>query len=81
MHSRYLVAVLNVRKVNFIGCQSAGTKGVGSLMRLLAGKGNAVLAYREDDVRIQVIRLHGQQLFPGDRGEANRSKHDLCLQV
>jgi hypothetical protein len=61
------------------GRQSAGAKRVSGVTRLIASEVNAVLADRESDVGIQIVRLHGKKVLAGHGTEVDRGNHVFLL--
>ena len=75
--SRCSEDVLDVPERGVDGCQSAGAKCVGGLTCLITSEVNAVLTDRESDVRIEIVRLHGEKVLAGHGAEVDRGNHDL----
>ena len=75
--SHYLPDVLDVCKCGVDGCPCAGAKRISNPASLITSEVNAVSPERKSDIRIKIVRLHGEQVLAGHGGEVNRSNHDL----
>lgn len=78
-YSRYLLDVLDVGKWGVDGCPCAGAKRISNPASLITSEVNTVGPERKSDIRIEIVRLHGEQVLAGHGGEVDRSNHDLSL--
>jgi hypothetical protein len=61
-YSRYLLDVLDVGKWGVDGCPCAGAKRISNPASLITSEVNAVGPERKSDIRIEIVRLHGEQV-------------------
>jgi hypothetical protein len=73
----YLPDVLDVRKCGVDGRPCAGAKCVSNPASLITSEVDAVGPERKSDIRVEIVRLHGEQVLACHGGEVDRSNHDL----
>jgi hypothetical protein len=73
----YLPDVLDVRKCGVDGRPCAGAKCVSNPASLITSEVDAVGPERKSDIRVEIVRLHGEQVLACHGDEVDRSNHDL----